>query len=371
LAVLDGCELTTPARDAADLLALVGGQDVAQGDDGVFRIVRGVARDRVISTVDPEARHGHKSQHRRFDGYKAHLSVDPDSELVDEVVATPADTPDRDAVDDLVADHIDADAALAMTEEATAQGQRGVARFGQYVLTRVEMSAGRFDAARAAAGAATEDDDAFTTELTLPELVEAAMRTGRRDLALAACTTLSHRAQVTGTHWGLGLAARARGLVSDGADAEEAYRDAIDHLAQTSALVDLARTHLLFGERLRRAKRRTDARHHLGIAHEMFLGMGAESLAERAGGELVATGARARRRTPATSLDLTPQEARVSDLATEGASNSEIAAQLFLSASTVEYHLRKVFRKLDVTSRTQLARRILEQKRGGVAIVAT
>ncbi len=109
LAVLDGMELTTPARDAADLLALVAGQDVAEGDDGVFRIVRGVAKDRVISTVDPEARHGHKSRNRRFDGYKAHLSVDPDSELIDEVVATPANAPDRDAVDDLLADHVDND----------------------------------------------------------------------------------------------------------------------------------------------------------------------------------------------------------------------------------------------------------------------
>jgi DNA-binding CsgD family transcriptional regulator len=187
------------------------------------------------------------------------------------------------------------------------------------------------------------------------------MRTGRRDLALATSATLSARAEAAGTHRGLGLAARARALVSDGADADAAYRDAVDHLAQTSARVDLARTHLLFGEWLRRAKRRTDARRHLQTAHDMFLDMGAEGYAQRAGGELAATGARARRRTPATSLDLTPQEARVADLATEGASNSEIAAQLFLSASTVEYHLRKVYRKLNVTSRTQLVRRILEQ----------
>ena len=102
LAVLDGETLSGAARDAADLLAIVAGQDVAEGDDGVFRIVRGVARDRVISTVDPQARHGHKSQNRRFDGYKTHASVDPDSELIDEVTVTPANTPDRDAVDDLL-----------------------------------------------------------------------------------------------------------------------------------------------------------------------------------------------------------------------------------------------------------------------------
>lgn len=103
LAVLDGEPLSGAARDAADLLAVVAGQDVAEGDDGVFRIVRGVARDRVISTVDPEARHGHKSKNRRFDGYNTHVSVDPDSELIDEVAVTPANTPDRDAVDDLLA----------------------------------------------------------------------------------------------------------------------------------------------------------------------------------------------------------------------------------------------------------------------------
>ena len=102
LAVLDGETLSGAARDAADLLAIVAGQDVAEDDDGVFRIVRGVARDRVISTVDPQARHGHKSQNRRFDGYKTHASVDPDSELIDEVTVTPANTPDRDAVDDLL-----------------------------------------------------------------------------------------------------------------------------------------------------------------------------------------------------------------------------------------------------------------------------
>jgi hypothetical protein len=123
LAVLDGVTLSDTARDAAELLAVVAGQDVAEGDDGVFRIVRGVARDRVISTVDPEARHGHKSQHRRFDGYKAHLSVDPDSELIDEVVATPANTPDRDAIDDLLAPVAhDANKPTVMGDSAYADG---------------------------------------------------------------------------------------------------------------------------------------------------------------------------------------------------------------------------------------------------------
>jgi hypothetical protein len=123
LAVLDGAELGPAARDAAELLALVAGQDVAPGDDGVFRIVRGVARDRVISTVDPDARHGHKSHHRRFDGYKGHVSVDPDSELIDDVVVTPANTPDREAVDDLLDDHADAhDKPTVVGDSAYADG---------------------------------------------------------------------------------------------------------------------------------------------------------------------------------------------------------------------------------------------------------
>jgi Transposase DDE domain/Transposase domain (DUF772) len=124
LAVLDGEPLHGAARDAADLLALVAGQDVAEGDDGVFRIVRGVARDRVISTVDPQARHGHKSQNRRFDGYKAHASVDPDSELIDNVTVTPANTPDRDAVDNLLGDHADeADKPEVVGDSAYADGE--------------------------------------------------------------------------------------------------------------------------------------------------------------------------------------------------------------------------------------------------------
>ena len=139
LAVLDGETLTGAARDAADLLAIVAGQDVAAGDDGVFRIVRGVARDRVISTVDPEARHGHKSQNRRFDGYKTHASVDPDSELIDDVTVTPANTPDRDAVDDLLADHADdehkpevvGDSAYADGDTRDRLGQEGLHDAGQ------------------------------------------------------------------------------------------------------------------------------------------------------------------------------------------------------------------------------------------------
>ena len=124
LDALDGEELAGPLREAAELLALVAGQDVEQGDDGVFRIARKVARDRVISTVDPEARHGHKSRNRRFDGYKAHMSVDPDSELIDDVVVTPANTHDADAVEDLLADHAEDEVKpTVMGDSAYARGR--------------------------------------------------------------------------------------------------------------------------------------------------------------------------------------------------------------------------------------------------------
>lgn len=147
LGLLDGETLSGAARDAADLLALVAGQDVAEGDDGVFRIVRGVARDRIISTVDPEARHGHKSRNRRFDGYKTHVSVDPDSELIDEVTVTPANASDRDAVDDLLAPCADEpDKPEVVGDSAYADGETRdrLGRQGYKVRAKVPPARNRF-----------------------------------------------------------------------------------------------------------------------------------------------------------------------------------------------------------------------------------
>jgi DNA-binding CsgD family transcriptional regulator len=145
--------------------------------------------------------------------------------------------------------------------------------------------------------------------------------------------------------------------VEDGR-ADDLYAESIERLARTRVAVDLARAHLLYGEWLRRQSRRVDARKELRIAYEMFTDFGMEAFAERARVELEATGEHARRRTVETRTDLTPQEAQISRLAAEGHTNKEIAAQLFISPSTVEYHLRKVFRKLGVKSRTQLANRV-------------
>jgi DNA-binding CsgD family transcriptional regulator len=161
-----------------------------------------------------------------------------------------------------------------------------------------------------------------------------------------------------GTPWALGVEARSRALLEQGEIAETLYCDAIGRLQPTRLRLDLARAHLLYGEWLRRERRRLDARKELRVAYDLFSGFGMEAFAERARVELQATGERARKRTVDTLDQLTPQEAQVSRLAAQGHTNREIAAQLFISPSTVEYHLRKAFRKLDVKSRTQLAHRV-------------
>ena len=151
------------------------------------------------------------------------------------------------------------------------------------------------------------------------------------------------------------MRARCQALLDEDDHAEDAYQESLRQLARSRVTIELARTHLLYGQWLRRAKRRKDARQELRAAHDMFAAMGADHFTQLAGTELRATGERARARTPETTYDLTPQEARVAGLAADGATNNEIAAQLFISPSTVDYHLRKVYRKLNVTSRTQLA----------------
>jgi DNA-binding CsgD family transcriptional regulator len=153
---------------------------------------------------------------------------------------------------------------------------------------------------------------------------------------------------------------RCRALLSDGAAADTLYRNAIDRLEPTVLQFELARTRLLYGEWLRRERRHVDAREQLGFADELFTGFGMDGFAERARVELRATGQRARRRSVETTNELTPQEARISLLVAEGATNAEIAGTLFISPGTVDYHLHKVFRKLGVKSRTQLARHVLE-----------
>jgi DNA-binding NarL/FixJ family response regulator len=246
---------------------------------------------------------------------------------------------------------------LAQVRESAARGQGGPADVGRYIVALAGLFGGDYAAAMSYAQAVIEDDPAYTAEGTLPELIEAAIRAGDYEAAATAHKTLSERTLAAATPWALGLQARCEALLAEGADAEGYYLESISQLRRCRMAVDLARTHLLYGQWLRRAKRRRDARHELRTAHDMFAAMGADRFAEQAAAELRATGERARARTPETAVDLTPQETRVAELAAAGASDSEIAAQLFISPSTVDYHLRKVFRKLHVTSRTQLAGR--------------
>ena len=219
----------------------------------------------------------------------------------------------------------------------------------------------RYEDAYAAAESALEDPyELWFWPWATVELIEAAARTGRVDVATAAFERLAESTGASGSAWAAAVEDRCRALLSEGALAEKLYRSAIDRLAPTDLRLDRARTHLLFGEWLRRESRPADAREELRAAHTLFVDFGSESFAERARVELRATGERTRKRSLDSNERLTPQEARVAQLVAQGGTNAEIAAQMFISPSTVEYHLHKVFRKLGLKSRTQLAKRILE-----------
>lgn len=217
---------------------------------------------------------------------------------------------------------------------------------------------GQHEAARSAAWEAFQSDPVGYGSLLVPEVAEAASRTEDRTMLQDALAWLSERTRVINSRWASGVEARVRALLSEGEVADDLYRQSIAHLSSTRVRIELARSHLLYGEWLRRERRRLEGRGHLRTALEQFTGIGAEAFAHRAERELLATGAHARKRTVDTRDQLTPQEAQIARLAREGHTNREIASQLFISASTVEYHLRKAFRKLGVKSRTQLDNRL-------------
>jgi DNA-binding CsgD family transcriptional regulator len=242
--------------------------------------------------------------------------------------------------------------------EMTERGEGAGLSFMDWAQSVLYNGLGRYREALAAARRVVDHTELVPLNWTMPELIEAAVRAGTPDLATETDRRLTERSQASGTDWALGIAARSHALLADDGCAEDLYREAIDRLGGTRIATDLARAHLLYGEWLRRQRRRTDARKELRIAYEKFADFGMEAFAERARVELQATGERARRRTVETLDELTPQESQVSRLAAQGRTNREIAAQLFISPSTVEYHLRKAFRKLDVKSRTQLANRL-------------
>jgi DNA-binding CsgD family transcriptional regulator len=208
-----------------------------------------------------------------------------------------------------------------------------------------------FDAARRAT---THRQDLIAADRGLPELVEAAARSGRCDVAEAALEPLVRVTDAAATDWALGVQARARALLSRGRAAEGLYREALERLERTRLEGESARAHLLYGEWLRRENRRTDARTHLREAHARFVRRGAEAFAERAGRELRATGETVARRDGGAAEALTAQENQIARLARDGLTNPEIGARLFLSPHTVEWHLRKVYAKLGIASRRQL-----------------
>ena len=194
----------------------------------------------------------------------------------------------------------------------------------------------------------------LSTQLVLPELIEAAVRAGRADLARQALDRLSAMTAIEGSDWAKGLEARSRALVSEGLEAEQCYAEAVERLGRTPLRPERARAHLLYGEWLRRENRRLDARHQLHAAYNLFTAIGADAFAERARRELLAAGEKVRKREVDTYSQLTPQEEHIVRLARDGRTNPEIAAELFISTRTVEWHLRKVFAKLGITSRRDL-----------------
>jgi DNA-binding CsgD family transcriptional regulator len=264
-------------------------------------------------------------------------------------------------------DEAEASRLIALvTKNAQVAVQGEWIQWSQWVSAILDNSLGRYGTAVGhAQRASDEQPELYVSMWALPELIEAASRAGQARLAADPLERLAEATSVGRSDWGLGIYARSRALLSEGDDAENSYREAIERLSRTSLRPEQARAHLLYGEWLRREGRRTDAREQLRTAEDMFVAIGMQAFAERARGELSATGETARKRTVEKRGKLTPQEAQIARLARIGLSNPEIAARLFLSPRTVEYHLRKVFTKLEISSRHQLEQALIDD--GGAA----
>jgi DNA-binding CsgD family transcriptional regulator len=239
--------------------------------------------------------------------------------------------------------------------DATTRGEGRAITIADYATAVLCNGLGRYDEALAAAKRACKHDNLGLFGWGLIELIEAAARSGDQRLAATALERLSERTRRSRTEWAAGIEARSRALLTDGRSADDLYLEAIDRLERCRIVVHLARAHLVYGEWLRREGRRLAAREQLRTAYEMLTSMGASAFAARAERELRATGEHARKRTVDTQIQLTGQEEQIAQLASTGSSNAEIATQLFISPRTVEYHLHKVFTKVGIRSRNQLA----------------
>jgi DNA-binding CsgD family transcriptional regulator len=245
---------------------------------------------------------------------------------------------------------------VAMIEEATAEDAARATVLTEYAKAVLYNGLGRYEHAVVAAQRACAQENPGLFGWGLLELVEAGARSNTREVATGALRGLDERVRADGTDWALGVRARSAALLSEGNVAEALYREAIERFDRSRIAAHLARAQLVYGEWLRRENRRIDAREQLRAAYDTFSSIAAKTFAERARRELLATGEAARRRTDYTRDILTPQEAQIARLARDGYSNPEIGSQLFISPRTVQYHLRKIFLKLDITSRNQLGR---------------
>ena len=253
-------------------------------------------------------------------------------------------------------------------DDVVSRGEGMGVAISEFLAALLYNGLGRYAEALASAERACEYNDLAVTAWALTELVEAASRSNRREVGTAALRRLSESTQASGTDWALGIEARSHALLSEDNAAERYYQEAIERLSRTRVRVELARSHLLYGEWLRRTGRRVDAREQLRTAHEIFTHMGVSGFAERTRRELLATGETVRKRTDDTRHELTAQEEQIARLASEGRTNPEIGAELFISSRTVEWHLRKVYPKLGISSRRQL-RGALPNARGPAGVL--
>jgi DNA-binding CsgD family transcriptional regulator/tetratricopeptide (TPR) repeat protein len=275
----------------------------------------------------------------------------------DSIMAATGDAPMTHARLRLAAMRGDAEVLIMNTiREATQRGEGILVRHAEDAAATLYAGLGRYDKALSWAQREVEHNPHAFYMTALPELVEAAVRCDEQDVARRAVDALCQKTQASPTAWARGVEARSRALVSDHDSAEALYRQAISFLDQSRLRVESARAHLLYGEWLRRDRRRVDARGELHAAHDLFTAMGMEAFAERARIELLATGEKVRKRTVETLDELTAQERQISRLAREGLSNAEIGARLFISPRTVEWHLRKAYAKLGVRSRRELSK---------------